>query len=618
MQDSMFPSDHSSENNMCIMKKISNKYIFILCMLVMASACKKGLDYKNANSISPDNVWKDPNMIKAYLTDIYGRTMPFWDFSSGNNTDEAFNRPGSMPGFLRGILSVDQTNLSMDYSIIDKCNFFLDQLAVVPASVLDPALNGRYQGEAKFWRTWAYWNMVNAIGGVPLILHTQNALDVNSLKVPRAKTSECIAQMMKDLDSAAALLPATYSGADYGRITKVAALGLKGRILMWWASPLFNPTNDQTRWQKAYEATKAAVDAANAGGYGLVSNFRSIWYNRNKEQIMVRQYDFNKGSYPGFNNVRPEPFTNNATDNNMPQLSLLLAYPKRDGSFLQLSDTVNSDQFLTDFYTNRDDRFYATIYCGGTVYPTPDKFINETAPTTYWMAWAMKNGAIKSDSSVNQAVYPYSASTSSNFSSFRYRRIDTTQTGSQSVAGVSGNVMWWVPMRYAELYLNYGECANEVGGKTSEVLQVLKDIRKRAGITAGINGDYGITASTQSDFRTAIMKERQVELAYENFRWGDLRRWKRYDVLNAQGTRKLLILTLKQGAPLPGKTQNIMDPAVRANFKFTYVGNLDGAGYSYNVDLNHWFTALSPVNISTAPDQLQQNKEWGGTFDPLQ
>ncbi|MCU7552530.1 RagB/SusD family nutrient uptake outer membrane protein [Chitinophagaceae bacterium LB-8] len=599
------------------MKRISNKYILILCLLAMASACKKGLDYKDPNSISPDNVWKDANMIKAYLTDIYGIAMPGWDLSSGNNTDEAYNSPTSMTAFSRGIISVDQTNTSMNYTVIDKSNFFLDQLATVPATVLDPAVNARYQGEAKFWRAWTYWNMVNAIGGVPLILHTQDATNFSSLKVPRAKTSECIAQMVKDLDSAASLLPGSYTGADYGRITKVAALGLKGRILMWWASPVFNPNNDQTRWQNAYNATKAAVDAATAAGNGLVDNFRSIWYNRNKEQIMVRQYDFSKANgYVPFNNVRPIPFTNNATDNNMPQLSLLMAYPKKDGSFLQLSDTSNFDQFMTDFYANRDDRFYATIYSGGTVYPTPDIFIGETTRSTYWMAWAMKNGGIRTDSNINRVIYPAGASTT-NYSSFRYRRIDTTQTGPQSATGVNGNTMWWVPMRYAELYLNYGECANEVG-KGAEVLQVLKDIRKRANIIAGANGNYGITASTQAEFRTAIMKERQVELAYENFRLGDLRRWKRYDVLNAQGTRKLLILTLKEGAPLPGKTQTIMEPAVRANFKFTYVSNLDGAGYSYNYDLNHWFNALNPAQMSTEPDQLPQNKEWGGTFDPLQ
>ncbi len=110
-------------------------------------------------------------------------------------------------------------------------------------------------------------------------------------------------------------------------------------------------------------------------------------------------------------------------------------------------------------------------------------------------------------------------------------------------------------------------------------------------------------------------------MAFEGFRFGDLRRWKRYDILNSQSSRHGLLLMLNQGATLPASTDNIMSAAVRSKFSFVYVDNMDINKTSkqvYNLDLNHWFNALNPSQMSIEPDMLPQNKEWGGTFDPLQ
>lgn len=175
-------------------------------------------------------------------------------------------------------------------------------------------------------------------------------------------------------------------------------------------------------------------------------------------------------------------------------------------------------------------------------------------------------------------------------------------------------------MRYAELLLMLAETANETGN-SNEAVTALSSIRKRAGIAAGVSGKYGITATSQPDLRTAIMNERQVELAFEGFRFNDLRRWRRYDILNTQTTRRGLFLMLNKGEALPGNTDNIMTAAVRAKFSAVIVENLDktaSANQTYNLDLNHWFNALHPTQISAEPDQLPQNKEWGGPFDPLQ
>lgn len=610
----------------------------ILCVVLLAvliSSCKKGLDYENTGAINPKNVWTDSVLIKAYLNDVYGGLMPGWPIGSGANADEAINGSGGNLGsFQQGIVDVATNFTNLDYNYIDKTNYFIDQLADAPESVISISTKNRLIGEAKFWRAFTYWGMVSVVGGVPLILHTQDGNDLNSLKVPRSKTSECVSQIIQDLDEAAANLPPNYSGVDYGRINRVAALGLKARILLWYASPLFNTTNDQVRWNNAYDAAKEAVHAADVAGFGLFENYRLIWYSRNKEQIMTRQYYY-PDSYMNFAPIRPLVFTNGSTNNDQPILPLLLAYPKRDGSPLQfdqnlLSNASYNQQFLTDFYTNRDDRFYATIWSGGTVYPTPDvNVIGMTAPRshTYWQAWTWKETAIPStvlpekDITQFSGISPLIQNGDENGVSgfFQRKGLDTTLNAINLVGVAANSKSWFSPMRYAELLLILAESANEAG-HSNEALNALFPIRKRAGIKAGASENYGITAISQADIRKVIMNERQVELAFEGFRFSDLRRWKRYDVLNSQGTRKGLFLMLNKGQALPSNTDNIMTAIVRSKFSAVIVENLDknkSANQSYKLSFNHWFNSLNPAQISVTPEQLPQNKEWGGTFDPL-
>lgn len=197
---------------------------------------------------------------------------------------------------------------------------------------------------------------------------------------------------------------------------------------------------------------------------------------------------------------------------------------------------------------------------------------------------------------------------------FQRKGLDTTVTA----AIVNQGQTDWIEMRFAELLMNYGEAANELG-KTNEAVQILKDIRKRAGITAGADGSYGITATSTVDIRELYIKERQAEFAFENKRFGDLRRWKRFDILNNQGARHGLYITLKEGASLPTPTDNILSESVRSKFEARYIDNLDGdETFKFNFDLNHWFYAIPPGQISQSKNVLEQNKEWGGSFDPLQ
>ena len=186
--------------------------LFGACVVLMTSC---DLDYTNNGTINPDNVWSDKNMISSFLTDIYGNMLPGWPVSA-NNTDEGMNGPTNMSQFARGQITIDNYTTNWGYGNIDRINFFLDQLEGV--TVLTDVEKKQMRGQALFWRAWDYWGKVFSVGGVPLITHFQDVTNVESLFVPRSSTSDCVAQILADLDEAIESLPDTWAGADYGRI----------------------------------------------------------------------------------------------------------------------------------------------------------------------------------------------------------------------------------------------------------------------------------------------------------------------------------------------------------------------------------------------------------------
>ena len=572
------------------MKK-KNIIVGLFCSLLLGSC---SLDYENTSTITPDGVWENPDMVNAFLTNIYGSMMPGWPISA-NNTDEGMNGPTDMSQYVRGEITVDNCAQGLDYKNIDKINYFLANLESV--TVLNEDEKKQLRGQALFWRAWDYWGKVFTLGGVPLILQPQDVSDLNSLLVARSSTSECVKQILADLDEAIASLPDKWENEDYGRIDKGCAMAFKGRMLLQYASPLFNPNNDQQRWQDAYDANKAAVDFLKSVGKGLYEgNFADIWYDeQNKEVIMVNQFYYPDHALDQ-KNIRPE-----------------MAYPKIDGTPLELdlnklaSDDAYNEKFVDEFYTNRDPRFHATFFCPGTSYPCPDRLPNGM---NFWNAWKLMDGLYVTmiQDELNTG-YPQGT----NF----FQRKGLDELGTSEVYNAETD---WVEIRFAEVLMNMGEAANEIG-KSDEALQVLYDIRKRAGIQS-TDGKYGITAVSQDEIREAYITERYIEFAYEGKRWDDLRRWKRFDIMNDIKYRSTLNLVINDNSLVSNGTfdwtWSMEDPDVRKLFHFEYIECVDGDKniYRFNLDLNHWFYPIKKDDLDRN-SKLEQNNEWGGTFDPL-
>jgi hypothetical protein len=579
------------------MKKKIIISITVLFAGMFLLSCNKVLDKVNLTAVNPADVWSNAALANAYVNNIYANMMPGNTYGSGNGTDEGVAYQKQTNSWFQGSATFDSWNDFGQYSNIRTINILL---ANIDKATFDATSKNQIKGQGLFWRAWAYYDMVSGYGGVPLILTPQSPDDLTALALPRNKTSECITQIVKDLDDAITLLPDSWSGTDYGRIDKGAALAFKGRVLLFFASPLFNPTNDQTKWQAAYDATLAAKTFCDTHGKGLHPVYSTIWDSQpNEEDVMVRIFHYPEATYFQ-GGLMPLNWSKDDVGYDRPSLELVNAFPMKDGSAWNPASMAYDTLFK-----HRDDRFYANIYYNG----DPIQYLagmraSNTYLWTYFNSITNYSGNTGIEGAHNQVT---TDPLWSNSSFYRIKAIDKTITA----GGVYNAAIDWPEIRYAEVLMNYGEAANELG-KTTEALNVLYQIRARANILPGTGNKYGITATSQSDIRTAYQNERFVEFAFEGKRWNDLRRWKRFDILNNLPQRHGLGIVLKPG-------QSDVNPLDDINVvwnKFTYTVILTDR---QNIALkDQYYIYGIPKAVLDRNAKLQQNNNWGGTFDPLQ
>jgi hypothetical protein len=508
---------HSNLIKKLNMKTIKNITAGIVILLFFA-ACNP-LDKENLAALTADDMWSNPSVATGYVNDIYALLMPA-SFNTGRTTDETMvvnsEYAAVLSDYLRGTITNNTYN-DFPYETIRKINIFI---AGVDEATFDDATKKSLKAQVQFWRAWAYFRMVKAYGGVPLAIEPvpPDATD-EEIFLPRAKTSECIAQIIKDLDEAIVNLP---DKSTDGHIDKCSAKAFKGRVLMYYASPQFNRTNDVARWTTAYNANKEARDFCVAQGKGLYPAFKEIWHaEMSQEVIMVKRYQ-----YPSYANgysqacMRPLLYARGCVGSNYPSLELVNAFPMKDGSKYD----PNTMDYGT-LYRDRDDRFYATIaYNGAPPFISP-MFGNENM----WIYWYDSDGDPNTGINGNEAR----SDNNSPFGSwaenlychggfYPAKMLDRNITRTT----VEDGQVDWIEIRFAEVLMNLAECANEKGN-TTEALEILYQIRDRAGIEPG-TGNYGITATDVAGIRKVIQDERFVEFAFEAQRFWDLRRWRIY------------------------------------------------------------------------------------------
>lgn len=479
------------------MKKI---LFYIITLSLGLASCNDILEKEDPTAINPTETWNDNILATAYLDRCYLDVMPVWDESPATLCDES-QGGGS---FLYGEL-VEGSESYWPYDKIYRLNILLDN---IDNGILTDAQKKVTKGQALFLRSYLYFELVKRYGGVPLILEPQDRYN-DDLEIPRSKTSECIKQIVTDLDSAASYLPGTWGGIDVGRIFKGAAMAFKGRVLMFYASKQFNRTNDITRWQTAYDANLAAKSELDKNGYTLNASFREIWSKVTKESIIMTRFK-NPGRTHNFENgMRPLEYAKNASGYNQPSLDMALAFPMSDGtapgvmkSGVKVPFNVTKNDTTGLFWINRDPRFVETIVYNGAIHPIGGLIWPENRMFTYKSSEVSVDGGTKTGFYIRKFV----------------------QDGKTAADCYEGTLAW-IEMRYAEVVLNLAECAAELGGKDAEVYDILKNIRKRAGITANADNLYGLKANmTQPELIDAVIFEKRIELAFENKRFWDMRR----------------------------------------------------------------------------------------------
>lgn len=580
------------------MKNIS-KIIFVtayLANIFLWTGCSdEFLEEKTDYSKLTPEIYNDYTGAKMRVQDIYLRLLPnandgfTYRSPSGGKADiqsQSTEEFAGLSNFVHPDVFVTTSSNLSDWFHVSKatsggpwgeirnCN---DVIEGVSGSTLTDAQKRELLGQVYFFRAWQYYLLVKTYGGVPIIDRVQAAdvSDAQNLTVPRSTTKECVEFICGDLDKASEMLPSNWDGVNFGRVTKGAALALKGRTRLLYASPLFNRADDISRWQQAYDANKEAIDALTAGGFGLAyqggagvnaAGWSKMFSDFNSpEAVFVTLYNMvhdDNAAHEIYRNNRREQGLRpsnaaGATNNTGMNANALMVdlFPMADGKKPTEVGAYNYSPLK--FFQNRDPRFYRTFAFPGVTWRFEGNPLNwtGTVPSNAFQGdglnYVLWNYAwyADADKQTNEDLPGFGADNlGQNYRGVYVRKRSNDfdmnsptptrlyrwpSTASENRAGAFGEgAMPHMEIRFAEVLLNYAEAACAIGN-TSEAIQVLKDIRARAGYSVAVSGaDYGLDVAALADrgkLFGAILYERQIELAYEGKRFDDMRRWLLWD-----------------------------------------------------------------------------------------
>jgi hypothetical protein len=459
-------------------------------------ATKSSTAFRNPEFSDADFWNTETDLINA-SNRMYQELDAYW---VDNRGDDAVNQ-GGPDAISNGNRGVPNTSADWNdrYNEIFTANNILEKAG--KAKVSD-AIRNRYYAEARFFRAYAYSNLVRKYGDVPLVLKT---LEINSpeLLMGRSSREQVVAAMYEDLDFAGQWLPRRVDlpVAQYGRVTKSSAWALKARVALYEGTRAkFHNTG--ANWQQHLTTAVESAQKVMGEGHTLYANYGNLFLElgegaANTENILVKIYGVsNANVLLGHNNSRDLENGRMA-----PTRNLIRQYLYSDG--LPAFNTDNtpsvtrSAQFVQEgseasyntILDNRDPRLAFTVFRSGA-----DAYQGPWVPKTSLgsrSAFAAKKGFSKTDQTINGAA-----------------------------------VIDRILIRYAEVLLIYAEAKFELAGSISDADLNLSvnALRTRVGFTPKLTNAF-VTANNLS-MREEIRRERTVELALEGFRYDDLIRWK--------------------------------------------------------------------------------------------
>jgi hypothetical protein len=485
----------------------------LLGTALLLNGCKKD-DFLNVdpkNALNEASAYSTETNADLVVNDIYNQIASSYNDSNQTTEQYADNSfcaagwqtaqtvvragaisPANVPNGPGGMWNWEQ-----NYSRIRKCNLFLQNVDKYAAN-FSADWKKRRVAEVKFLRALYYSYLFTSYGGVPLIdKPLDTATSGEGLIVARGSLDETLNFIVADCDAAAADLSATPAAKGDGRATKGAALALKGWVQLFAASPLANTGNDVAKWAAA-AATNKQVLGLNV--YSLFPDFAALFMQENndnsevifnKEYLAVTSGHSREGTY-GAVYVKG---VQQGWGNFAPTQSLVDDYLMANG--LPITDPA-SGYDPQNPYVNREKRFYQSIIYDGS-------------------SW--QGDIITTRIGGNNQIDLGSTSDVSNTGYYARKTLDE-RILAQTSRAQNANGSNFIIFRLGEVLLSYAEAQNEAVGPDVSVYNALNQLRKRSALP-----DLKMGMS-QSEMRDYIRRERRIELAFEEKRWFDIRRWK--------------------------------------------------------------------------------------------
>lgn len=536
------------------------KYIFIMIVMAVVSAgCESDREFLHrepTNILTEDQIFSDPDLPLAILADLYNR---YYDFGTVQDwpTLAQFNvayfseagRYGEFQNTDRGYGDWG----TWDYGYIRQMNLFLERLEA--SEQLDENVKSRFSAETRFLRASYYFSLVKRMGGVPLILESEEydfSGDPTYLQHPRETEAAIYDFVIQEAAEIKELLPS--DATSKSRATKAAALAMQSRAALYAGSIAKYGVNtpqvslpgkevgiDASRADDYYTtALEAAQEIINgqAGAYSLYTknpdlseNFAAIFYDKsnNPEAIFVEDFMLQSGKVHNFTELNQPRYGAEEESGGRinPSLNLVNSFETLEGECMPLPNKDASGNFIyydaiDDIFEGRDARLKGTVIVPGSSFKGREVDI--------WAGVQLSDGTVVSgDSRGQQKEFPGSQGSEQVVgfdgpidglehtaqTGFYIRKYQDPKAGSGQ-RGVGSDV-WFIRYRYAEVLLNAAEAAFELG-QPEIAADYLNQVRSRAGIT---------TALTPADIDfDRIAHERYVEFAFEGLHFFDLKRWR--------------------------------------------------------------------------------------------
>ncbi len=581
------------------MKKIRN-IIIVLSALLVFNACSDYLDVVPDNVPIIEHAFANRSKAKKFLFTCYsyrpeigsmndiamtGSGEVWKRYLKGEWTGTSYLKNGQSPNIVIG------NKWDGEYSLwvgIRDCNIFLER--IIDVVDLQEWERKRWISEVKFLKAYYHWELMKRYGAIPIVdVNLPTSASPEQVRVFREPTDEVVNYITSLLDETIEDLPHNSQllyATEAGRISKEVVMVVRAEVLLFNASPLFNGNPDYsgikdtrdknlfsvnydaTKWQKAADACKAAIDMCVEDGIQLhnevdplISNVDPVFQlqttlreaicgNQNKELIWGAT---NTSSWFIAMNASPRLIRvsagnlNNIRTELAPTIQAVEYYYSANGVPINEDKEWISNNWYVNRYKlreeaataeeemyvelgkktaflhyNREPRFYSSIGFDKGVY-----FGNS------WYKFEGDDRNVKWADFRNRAGGGYQAGAYYSITGYNPKKLHSFKDV-QTVESYAYNRYLFPIYRLSDLYLMYAEALNEASGPSSEVYKYIDLVRERAGLAGVVESwnNYSVNsdkASSKDGLREIIHQERSIELAFEAKRFWDIRRWKKID-----------------------------------------------------------------------------------------